>query len=210
MMKSVNQDGSAYFSETRDVTVRGNIIRNVVNGVGLAGHPEAAPAIPMTHVALLGNWFDNLNGNGVVVSTENVAYLYIEGNTGFGNRAGLRFNGGPAMDSIILRSNVLATTIAGPQETISGDNVMYGATTLLTYAKSWDAALNVFIGAPRSAYPPGNFFPSDVAAVGFESSIERPIITSNSQFFGVGDNNKSPGADIGTLISMDRRLVVSP
>ena len=203
VMKSVNQESSAPFSETRDVTFRGNIIRNVVNAIGLAGHPEAAPAVYMSHVAIQNNWFDQLSGYGVLMSTENVSYLYVEANTGSGTRAAFRFNGGGAVDSLILRNNVFTTSQAGPQESISGDGVMYGVTALNTYARSWVASQNVLIGAPTNFYPTGNFYPGSASSVGFQSLWVNPTIVSTSTFAGLG-------APVSSLISMSQSVIVTP
>jgi hypothetical protein len=208
LLKTVNQEGSAPFSETRDIAIQGNTVRNAVAGVGMAARPEASGGVPMSHIEISDNWFDRM-GSGAVMSTEGVSYLYVERNTGVAGRSGLRFNGGPAVDSVIVRSNVFVTTQAGAQETISGDGVMYGVTTLNTFARSWVVELNIFVGSPANYYPTGNFYPGSNAAVGFMSDVANPMIASSSEFYGLGDGHRSPGAPMGYLTSNALTVVVA-
>jgi hypothetical protein len=55
-MKSVNQDGSAPWSGTTDVTMRNNWVRDVGSGMNLHGNPEdSKPTIHMSRVSITNN-----------------------------------------------------------------------------------------------------------------------------------------------------------
>lgn len=202
LFKTVNQGRTAAFSETRDITFRRNIVRNAVGGVGLAALPENSGGVPMSRIAILDNWFDNM-GNESLFTTSSVAWLFIEGNTGIGGRGALRFNGGSAPDSIVLRSNIFGLTTRAGDEVISGDAVATGVPTMNMYARTWAVAQNVFIGAPSRIFPTGgNFYPLTIGSVGF-LAWPNPLLPTSSPYAAIG-------APVAKLIAMEKLVVVPP
>jgi hypothetical protein len=61
LLKSSNQDGSAPWSTTQDVTVRYNRVRNVGAVFNIAAHPEQYPVVPAARFAIYDNDIDAVN-----------------------------------------------------------------------------------------------------------------------------------------------------
>jgi hypothetical protein len=73
-----------------------------------------------------------------------------------------------------------------------------GTTALVNYTSSYTFTNNAIWGAPsaRPPFPPGNFFPSNEQAVGFDTDWS---LLSSSTYKGAGSDGRDVGADIPTL-----------
>jgi len=59
-LKSVNQDGAAPWSQTSDVTLRENVIRNSPQGIKIASRPEQYSAVPAARFVISNNLLENI------------------------------------------------------------------------------------------------------------------------------------------------------
>lgn len=96
LLKSVNQECGAPWSETADVTVRRNTIARAEHGISLAERPETCPAVPMSRVLIADN---GLTVRARPITVQGVADLTITHNTaastgGLSYLAALSFNAG--------------------------------------------------------------------------------------------------------------------
>lgn len=99
--------------------------------------------------------------------------------------------------------NVLGPTAWG----VVGNSVLEGMETLATYSGPYTFTGNVLAGRPESLYPAGNFFPADLAAIGFVDPA-------------AGDHRLSPGSpyaraaadgtDLGADIAAIRAAMMDP
>lgn len=89
LLKSVNQDGRAPWSETSDITFVENVIRHSSAAISLAARPEQHPAVPMSRLLIARNVMYRLGGeSGFPAGTQRallvqggVAHLHIDENT---------------------------------------------------------------------------------------------------------------------------------
>ena len=174
LMKSVNQDGNAPWSQTSDVTFQYNIIRRVGAGLSLAGRPESAPAVRMARVRFANNVFEQLGDRslgsnfalGRLFQVESSDAVEIAHNTGYGTSHGLLLVGAPATNGFALRDNLFE---GGPGIT-SADGKGMGIESLNYHVPGWKVTGNV-IGtsyAPDrlALLPTGNTYTSNGATAG--------------------------------------------
>lgn len=89
VLKSVNQEGRAPWSETSDITIVDNVLRRSASGITLAARPEVHPAVPMSKILIARNAIYQLGReSGFAPGAERplmvvggVAYLNIVENT---------------------------------------------------------------------------------------------------------------------------------
>jgi hypothetical protein len=146
-LKSVNQDGTAPWSETSDVTFQYNVIRSVAGGLSLSGAPESAPAVRMSRVRIANNSWERVGDPslgaaftlGRLYQIENTTALEISHNSGTGTNHGLILLGNPSSGGFILRDNVLG----GGVGITSADGKGVGMDALNYHTPGWQVKGNV-------------------------------------------------------------------
>lgn len=215
LLKSVNQNGSAPWSETAHVTVRYNIIRNVACGMNLAARPEAQPAVPMHHISILHNAFEQVTvgGCGKVLEVSNVHDLTIAHNAGVSYNYGVSIYGGDKMQRFVLTNNIFGVTAARYDvwdwALASVDGGGYGTSALDTHtAPGYDVRGNAFVGVRAALFPAGNSSLGGTSA-GFVSFPSNLRLTSTSPLTGTGVGGVSPGPQWTTLASLTSGVVIN-
>ena len=211
---SVDQLGTAPWSETRDITFRYNRLKNAGGGLNLGARSQAYPAVRASHMKISDNIFENIDvgvftGHGRLFQMLNeLDYIDIEHNTTFGSgNAILYFGALPQTTSFVFSNNVANHGKYG----VFGDNVGEGTTALNTYAAPGYIFLaNVIIGLPSSvSYPTGNFYPSAVANVGFvDYSAGNYRLRNTSPYSRRATDGRDPGADIDAVDRATRGVVL--
>ena len=214
--KSVNQDGTAPWSVTRDVTFRYNLVRNVGAGIDLAAHPEASPVVPMSNVLITNNLIENVNvgvftAHGRLFQFLNgPANMTIEHNTALnsdGSNAAVMMDAAPPlMANFVFRNNVLSHGQYG----VFGSGAGSGTAALNYYAASgYVFQGNVVYGVNASQYPSGNGYPGTPALVGFIDFIGGNYrLASTSAYSKQATDGTDPGADIDTIDRLTAGVVV--
>jgi hypothetical protein len=81
-----------------------------------------------------------------------------------------------------------------------GTGTAEGAATLNAYFADWSFEKNAIVGGQPSLYPPSNFFPVSMAAVGFiDYTGKNYRLSSSSRYKKAGTDGKDLGANIGAL-----------
>ncbi len=208
LFKSVNQSGGAPWSETRDVTFRYNIIRNVPHAINLAAKPESHPAVPMTKVVIAHNVFERIGSGtfagGRLWQSADVSDLTFVNNTGFGLTQGLILLGTNVASRLTVESNIFGTSqqYFGTWDfALSGDNAGRGVGALTRYyASSWSFRGNVIPGFTSALYPPENaraLSPNDIGFVNYPLDLELDV--QQSKFLTRGVNGQIPGVNFSRL-----------
>ena len=192
-----------------DVQFTNNIVRNVGSGMLILGadQPPASTETRLRRVRVANNLFENIDGkrfgsNGffltVINKTEDVT---IEHNTAIqtGNIIGTDY--APNI-RFVYRNNISRHNqygIIGADRSIGKNSIAHyfpgGIITGNVIVKEVDAPSNA-----ESLYPPGNFFPESMQAVGFVD-YERGNyrLRPGSRFRPAAANGTYPGADIDKL-----------
>jgi hypothetical protein len=196
LFKSTNQDGTAPWSETSDVTMQNNILRNSAHGVSIAGHPESYPVVPAHDIKLANNLFEKIGDGdfpgGRLLQVGGVDQLTIVHNTGFGASHGIIMAGGPVMANFVVTDNLFGHGVSS--------DVGFGTVALNTFASGWIVQRNVFAGATATSGPPNNYFPGTLAEVGFVNAASGDWrLSSSSSFLTAGSNSSALGANMDQI-----------
>jgi len=201
---SVNQDGSAPWVATSDVTFRRNLVRNVAAGFQMSAYlREVNP--PMTRVAIRDNLFVGVGAAGMgnpgplYQLDKPLSHIWIEHNTGFSPLSSLYFVGAPlpgGVTGLVVRDNIL-----GDGSYNLFGSAGQGAAGWNQYAGAGSAfAGNVVVRPNGVTYPPGNFTAPDLASVGFASWWSDPRLAS-SPFSGRATDATDPGVSQSRLVA---------
>ena len=113
LLKSENQSGGAPWSQSTDITVRNNMIRNMGNGFNIAADPGWAPAVPAARITIVDNVLENLgrapfNGSAIPLQILGGTFDVLVAHNSWsnaGNQA-ISFDGAPTTRTVI-HSNIL-------------------------------------------------------------------------------------------------------
>jgi uncharacterized protein YjdB len=216
LMKSVNQDGTAPWSVTRDVTFRYNHVRNVSGGINLAAHPEASPVVPMSNILITNNLLENVNvgvftGQGRLFELlDGPANITIEHNTllnSDGSNAAVMMDvTPPQMASFVFRNNIMSHGQYG----FEGSGAGAGTAALNYYAApGWIFQGNVIYGVSAAQYPSGNSYPATSALIGFVDFTGGNFrLASTSPYLRLATDGTNPGADLDSIDRLTQGVVV--
>jgi hypothetical protein len=210
LMKSVNQDGNCPWCGTSNVTFTHNIIRHSGSGLNMVSM-DGTNATPMRSVRVRDNIFEDINqsvfgGDGRLFQFLGTANwgsdIHVDHNSAFHNGSGNAFisigDSGKFTDGFSFNDNLVTYGSYGLHSPLGE-----GTAGLNAFVLNYTFAGNGIIGGGSpSKYPAGNFFPPDLASVGFADFAGGDYhLTSASPYKGAGTDGKDPGADIDTVLA---------
>jgi hypothetical protein len=202
VIKSVNQSNTAPWSETSDVTMRGNVIRNAAHGIDLSSHPEPYPVVPGSRMAILQNLIlltpGSSSSRGLMMDAGLVG-VTIGNNTVLGpGGAALLLYGTKTVGTLTLQNNLLETWIK------SADGLGWGIYALNGHLNAWTVLGNLFVISYNNViaeHPPGNRYVFTVGGIGFvDVAGGNYRLSTSSAFRGIGTDGKDPGVDWDALV----------
>jgi glycosyltransferase involved in cell wall biosynthesis len=195
-----NQDGGAPWSAVEDVTFRRNIVRHAGSGVNLLGHDDNHESRQTRRVLIQDNLFDDIGGvwgSGRLFQLLNgTADVTIDHNTAF--QSGSLVQGGDSAPhaGFVFRNNIAPHNEYG----IIGGGTGIGLPSIERYFPGAIIEKNVIAGGRAAVYPPGNFFPPSLDAVGFvDRSGGDDRLSGASPFKAAATDRRDPGADVAAL-----------
>jgi len=199
-----NQDGTAPWSVTEDVTITSNRMINIGSGINILGSDNIHASQQTVRILVKNNVLTATGLNGA----QGVLYQILGGptdvtidhNTAFGINSFLFADGSASQKALnfVFTNNIVTKGTYGLIGTGTGD----GLGTLNTFFGNWNFTHNAVIGGTLTAYPTGNFSPSDVAAVKFADFAGGDFhLAAASPFKGAATDGTDLGADIATLAS---------
>jgi len=207
VFKSVNQSGSAPWSETSDVMFRNNIIVDAPNAISMSGKPEQYPAIRMSRIAVVNNLMYKIGPSGSFGGaargfqfSSDMVDVTVLNNTVLGTTMnGFILTGTPAIGTLDLRNNIIQGWLT------SADGVGRGATALNYHQTQWTMLGNVMAYSPASVFadhPAGNFYTTTVGNIGFlDLSSWNVSLAGSSPFKGKGTEGRDPGVDLAAVLA---------
>ncbi len=196
-----NQDGAAPWAVVEDVTFSNNVVRGTASGVTVLGHDDLRPSGQTQRITIRNNLFVDVGaepwgGAGRLFQVLNgTADVVIEHNTGV-NTGNLVTADGRPNSGFVFRDNIGFQNAYG----IIGTGVSPGNATLAAFFPGAVVRRNVLVGGHSSQYPPDNFFPSSVDAVGFvDPSVGNYLLGPGSPYKGSATDGTDVGADIATI-----------
>ena len=195
LLKSSNQSGTAPWSQSTDITVRYNRIRNAGSGINIAANPESTPAVPAARISVYDNAVENLgnspyNGEGIPLQILGGTYDVLVAHNSWGNagNVAISFDGG-ATTRTVIHSNIIPSGNYG----VKGSGMATGTSTLNYYAPGGVFSYDAIPGADCAYYPTTTSCPSSIPS--------SP---------GIGYDARTIGADMSKVNGATSGVVVSP
>ena len=195
LLKSENQNGSAPWSQSTDITVRYNRIRNSGSGITIAANPGSYTAVPAARISVYDNTIDNIgvspyagDGIGVQILGNTSDVLIAHNSWGNAGNAALMFDGG-AETRTVIHSNIMPAGLYGAK----GSGMAPGTSTLNYYMPGGMFSYDVLPGADCAYYPATTSCPSGIPG--------SP---------GLGYDSRTIGADMAKLNAATSGAIVSP
>ncbi len=201
VFKSVNQDGTAPWSVTRDVTFLNNIVRNSDAGLNLLGRDTSHVTDLMVRVLVRNNLWENIgngnfeSGSGRFLQINEVPEVTVDHNTVL--HSGLVLSAyGEISPNFVYTNNISSHNEYG----VKGDGAGTGNDTIRTYFPNAVFTRNVLAGGSSSDYPVNNFFPATMNDVKFVSPSDGIYrLEASSPYFRAGADGKDLGCDFDVL-----------
>jgi len=195
LLKSENQEGTAPWSQSADITVRYNRLRNMGSGINIAANGGYTSAVPAARISVYDNSIDNIGvapyyGDGVPLQILGGTSDVLVAHNSWSN-AGLlaiSFDVAPTTRTVI-HSNVIPTGIYG----VKGTNQSTGNSTISYYMPSGVFSYDAIVGGSCGSYPVTTTCPS-----GLPSSP------------GLGYDARTIGADASKISAATSGAIVSP
>lgn len=156
VIKSTDQEGTAPWSHTSDVTFRNNVIENAAGGISVSAAPDTYAAVSASRIAIDGNVLKNIgdadNGRlfqltGYGGSLKDVSITNNHALLGGSTGQTIAFDGLPT-ENLVFSGNVVSNGDYG----IKGSGTPTGASTLDAYAPGAVFTGNTLLGADPSAF----------------------------------------------------------
>ena len=215
VLKSENQDGTAPWSTSSDVTVRYNHIRNtgsVFNLSGLGSNPSKV--VPAARFNVSHNVAEGVNvgpytGEGIAFQLlSGLADAVVAHNTVINQNAsasGVVFDG-PPVQRLVMHSNLFQS---GPYG-VHGSDAGTGNGTLKRYAPGAVFRRNVVVGGDCSAYPGETACPPRMTEVGFVSALKGNFRAGVGALRNRALDGGDIGADIDRVEAATHGAIVAP
>ena len=201
LFKSVNQDGTAPWSVTQDVTFTNNIIRHSYSALNLLGFDPDQPGGLMKRVLIKNNLWDNIDGQqfggqpGIFLQVSDLPDLILDHNTILHSGTVISVYGTPS-PNFVYTNNLSAHNEYG----VKGDGAGSGNDTLTMFFPSATFTKNVLAGGESGSYPPNNFFPVGLSEVKFVNPNDGVYrLAPNSPYRLAGSDGKDLGCDFDAL-----------
>ena len=210
---ATDQEGTAPWATTSDITFRYNRVNNAAGGFQLTAHGDRSTSPWMTRVTIRHNLFTNIGtsstggGNGKLYQLNGpLSDMVIEHNTGFAPTSSVYFVGGATpMPGLSIRDNILG----------NGDYNVYsavgqGTAAIVAYAGTENAFKGNVVVKPWSvSYPSGNYMTADLSAVGFAAWPSSPQLGGGSPYQGRATDGTDPGANVQAVVAATQSAFVS-
>ena len=198
-----NDNGTAKWTITEDVTVTDNTFVNIGSGVNILGTDDLHPSQRTARI-LLRNNFLSVNGlNGAqgwsFMLLAGPRDVTIDHNTVIASKTFLFAENGPGTtktDQFTLTNNIFVSPTG-----LIGTGTGPGLDTLTAFFSNWTIAKNAMTSGSASSYPAGNFFPASATEIRFvDAGSGNYALSASSPYKGAGTDGQDLGAS-STLTS---------
>jgi len=198
-----NQNHTAPWSATRDITFRLNLMKNIGSGVNISGTDNLAPSQRTERILIENNIFDVKgkamnNSSGIFLELGGAVDVTVNHNTGLASGLAIALIGGFEGAAVAERFNFINNLISCNQYgVVEGNGRGAGVKGLQASCKDWTFSANAIIGVSSNSklYPPHNYFPLKIQNVGF-ADYEKGNYKLTGSYQNAGTDGKDIGADI--------------
>jgi hypothetical protein len=196
-----NQDGRAPWSVVRDVQFTNNIVRHVASVFSILGNDNNYPSQTTTNIVISNNLFEDVSGaryggSGRFMLVNGGVNIVVDHNTVLQDGMSVVFADGAPVRSFTFANNI----VPDYSWAIFGAAVGFGNPAIATFFPESTFRANVFAGSNPAVYPPGNFYPSGLDAVGFGDLMGGNYrLAPGSPYRGAGTDGKDLGCDVEVI-----------
>jgi uncharacterized protein YjdB len=195
LLKSENQNGRAPWSQSTDITVRYNKIRNVASGFNIASNPGEFPVVKAARISVYDNTISTLgtspwNGDGIPIQILGGTQDVLFAHNSFSNAGimAVSFDVGVSIRTVI-HSNIIPTGQYG----VKGSGAGTGLSTLNTFMPDGVFAYDAIVGGNCSEYPATTSCPTSIPS--------SP---------GMGYDGRPIGPDLAKINAATNAVIVAP
>jgi hypothetical protein len=194
-----DQDGSAPWSVVQDVTFKDNVVRHVANGINVLGQDDDYTSQQAKRILIANNLFEDVGGNwgsGNLLQMDNGSQdVTFTHNTALQTGTLVYGDGKPDL-GFTYTDNIAFQNKYG----MIGTDHAPGISSINAFFPGAALRRNAIVGANSSLYPSDNFFPHDVAAVGFAALDGHDYrLTRSSAYKAEADDGGDIGVDVDEL-----------
>jgi len=200
LFKSVNQDGTAPWSVSRDIDFRDNVVRHCGGAVNIQGRAYDQPGGQTSRVSIRNNLFYDVSasmwqGDGAFLKITEAADVLVDHNTVLQTGNIITAYGLPT-SRFSFTNNITPNNLYG----VKGDGTACGSGTLNAYFTDVLFQKNALPGGVSTDYPANNFFPASISGVGFvDMSNLNYGLSSFSPYKSAGSDGLDLGANIDEI-----------
>jgi hypothetical protein len=194
-----DQDGAAPWSVVQDVTFKDNVVRHIANGINVLGQDDDHTSQQAKRILIANNLFEDVGGtwgNGNLLQMDNgSADVTFTHNTALQTGTLVYGDGKPDSD-FTYTDNIAFQNQYG----MIGTDHAPGISSINAFFPGAALKRNAIVGASSSSYPAGNFFPHNVAAVGFTALDGHDYrLSRSSAYKAEADDGGDIGVDVDEL-----------
>ncbi len=196
-----NQNNTAPWCATQDITIRANTFTNIAQGINILGMDapnisERTNRVLIQDNLLLAVRMTNSDGRMFQLLGDPVN-VTINHNTAFCPVAYVVAESTPTIDSFTFQNNIVSHGVYGFIGTGTGD----GNNTLSKwFSPNWSVTNNAIIGGTSTGFPNGNLFPKSTDAVGFVDTISGNFgLSAGSPYKNAATDGRDLGASMDSL-----------
>jgi hypothetical protein len=212
-----NQGGKAPWSTVEDITFRSNVIRHAGSAINISGWDDLQASGQAQRIQIVNNLVFDIDtarwgGSGIFVQIGNSPRnLVIERNTVVHSGTVLNIYGSKGsapwvIEGFAFRDNLVKHNLYG----VKGDGLAVGQHTLSAYFSNLVFDRNVLAGGSPSAYPAGNYFPteSEFLAAFANAAAEDYSLVASTPLRTAASDGGAVGADIARVTAALNGLAV--
>ncbi len=163
-----NQDGTAWWTVVQQIQFTNNVVRHVAAGIAILGSDYNAPSQQTNAITIRNNLFEDVSsarygGNGWFLLTLGAANITVDHNTIFSDGSSDLYADSSPSPGFVFTNNILQNNMWA----IMGNSASPGNGTIAAFFPGSQFFGNVIAGADPATYPGGNFYPANLAEVGF-------------------------------------------
>ena len=190
-----NQDGTAPWSIIRNVQFINNRVKNSQAALNFLGSDDLHPSQRGSNLTVLNNFFTGISA--VFLQLNGFYDVRIEHNTHF-QSGNIMMLYGERSAGFVYTNNLTIRPEQGYG--VFGDAIGEGTVALERFTPGYLFQGNVLIKAKKPLYPPRNFFPASVSAVGFvDFAGGNYRLNPRSSYKRVGLDQRDAGCDFDKL-----------
>jgi len=199
-----NQDGRAPWSVVQQVQFTNNIVRHVAAVFTVLGQDTEHSSLMANNITIRNNLLLDVSsasygGTGNMLITYGGDGLIMDHNTVFTDATSTVFADGPAVLGVTFTNNILPDNLWG----IKGSGTAAGNATIAHYYPGSLFRRNVFTAGHAASYPTDNFYPANVAAVGFTDIVGGNYqLTPSSPYATSATDGSAVGADVAAILRL--------